>query len=93
MSVGQWTLIYLALVNLVGGFALVADKIAAVRHQRRVPEIRLHMLELFGAIPIMLLLMYLIRHKNRKTSYFLISWTIMALWSVIIIFSIQYFNS
>ena len=72
--------IYMALICLVSALVFDYDKSAAQKHRRRVPERVLHVLELLGGVWVVVPLMYLIHHKNRKRSYFLISYAILALW-------------
>ena len=55
------------------------DKRLAVAGRRRIPEARLHLLELLGGWPGGLLAQRLIRHKNRKPAYQLKFWLIVAL--------------
>ena len=68
-----------------GGFSLVAlvlfawDKRAAVREKRRVPEARLHLVELLGGWPGALLAMALLRHKSSKKRYWLVTLAIALL--------------
>ena len=67
---------------LMSGITFVVyalDKRAAVRDQRRTPERTLHTLELLGGWPGALLAQRVIRHKNRKGSYQLVFWAIVAL--------------
>lgn len=71
-----WLAIALALyaVASVVTFAVFAwDKRAAARSARRVPERALHALELLGGWPGALAAMWLLRHKNRKPAYWLVT--------------------
>ncbi len=52
------------------------DKRAAVRGGSRVPEKTLHGLEFLGGWPGALAAQQLIRHKNRKVRFFLVTWSI-----------------
>ena len=63
---------YLAL-SLLGFLVLAHDKRAARKHRRRVPERRLHLLELLGGFPGAFLAMGLLRHKSSKPSFLVIS--------------------
>lgn len=52
------------------------DKRAAERGRPRVPEKTLHGLEFLGGWPGALAAQQLIRHKNRKVRFFLVTWSI-----------------
>lgn len=77
---------YLIFINIVAAFVFRQDKGMAKRKQRRVSEKRLHTFELAGGVFSIFILMYAIRHKNRKFSYF--GWTILILllWLVVLYF-------
>ena len=62
-------LIYLAAVNLALLAAMGADKRAAVRKRRRVPEATLFALAVLGGSAGGLLGMLLFRHKTRKPAF------------------------
>lgn len=68
------------------------DKKNAIKNKKRIPEKTLHLLELSGGVFVILILSYIIRHKNQKKSY--ISWTylIFVLWIVILYFLVFRFN-
>ncbi len=77
------------LVGLVGWITVMSvvafvvhglDKRAAVRHHRRVPEARLHLLELLGGWPGAVMAMLLFRHKIRKMSYLAVTGVIVLFW-------------
>lgn len=80
---------YLIIVNLLAGVVFAYDKHCACSHRWRVPEAMLHLLELLGGVPVILILMYIIRHKNRKFSYFVVTYLILALWIIAIIWLTQ----
>lgn len=75
----QWLL----LIHLiVGGVTLVVyglDKLAAIRHRRRVPEATLHMLALLGGVGGAVAGQWLFRHKVRKTSFMVVTLVIALL--------------
>ncbi|EQM71840.1 hypothetical protein L682_29370 [Aquipseudomonas alcaligenes OT 69] len=71
-------LVYLAM-SLVCFIAYWRDKRFAVAGAQRTPESRLHLYELLGGWPGGLLAQRLIRHKNRKLSYQVKFWLIVAL--------------
>lgn len=58
--------------------AMAADKAAAGRGSRRVPERLLHALELCGGWAGSLAAVYLLRHKAAKVTFFAVSWLIAA---------------
>lgn len=55
------------------------DKAAAQRDQQRTPENVLQMLALFGGWPGALIAQATLRHKNRKTSFQIVFWLVVAL--------------
>ena len=63
---------YLAL-SLLSFLVFAHDKRAARKHHRRVPERRLHLLELLGGFPGAFLAVGLLRHKSSKPSFLIIS--------------------
>lgn len=73
-------LIYFALISLLAAVLFCCDKRAAVQHRRRVPEMVLHLMELVGGVFIIVPLMYIIRHKNRKFKYYAVTYLILAVW-------------
>ena len=58
------------------------DKKRAEKGQWRIPEIQLHLSELIGGWPGGLLARRRFRHKTRKWSFQLVSWSIISLWQV-----------
>lgn len=71
-----WSVIAVSLYAGMSVIALAAcacDKRAAARGWARVPERTLHVLELLGGWPGVLIGMAWLRHKNRKPSYWLIT--------------------
>jgi len=75
---------YLLTINLVSGIIFAYDKQAAKKNKPRIPEITLHILELMGGVFANLLLMYFVRHKNRKFSYWVWTWLLGSLWLTLI---------
>lgn len=67
------------------------DKNKAQKHEWRVPEKTLHLLELFGGWPGALIAQQVIRHKNKKTFFQIVFWLIvfvhMVIWHDIIFFN------
>ena len=73
-------IIYLIIINIIADIIFCADKHRAKKDKRRVPESILHLFELIGAIFTIIPLMFIIRHKNQKWSYKIVSFIILALW-------------
>ncbi len=69
--------IYLLIINILSGLFFSYDKRAATKKFRRIPERNLHLFELIGGVIINLLLMYLLRHKNKKQQYYSVTWAIL----------------
>lgn len=61
-----YLVLYLILINLFAIMITAHDKLAAVRHRRRVPERTLMLISALGGAPAMYLTMLVIRHKTRK---------------------------
>ncbi len=76
--------IYLLIINFASGILFAYDKLAAWKNRRRIPEFTLHLFELMGGIFANILLMYTLRHKNRKLSYWIWTWLMMIGWIMII---------
>ena len=74
---------WLVIVNIVGSIVFYLDKRLATKCQSRVSELTLHSLELLGGVLGIIILMYVIRHKNRKFTYYSVSWIILAGWIVL----------
>lgn len=77
----KYLIIYLLAVGVIGVIMLCTDKYKATHEKWRIKERTLHIMEFLGGIFLMLPMMYVIRHKNRKTSYNWISWTAIILWT------------
>jgi uncharacterized membrane protein YsdA (DUF1294 family) len=73
----------LLLVSLLTWFACKFDKQWAQTGQRRIPEVRLHLLELSGGWPGSFLAQRRYRHKTRKFSYQVSFWLIILTWQVL----------
>jgi len=86
-----WGLIYLGVINLVSGMMFIADKRAAIKNHRRIPERTLHVLEMLGGVFMNLILMYSIHHKNRKFKYYGVAWVVMIGWVVILSYGFKLF--
>lgn len=75
-------LIYLLIISLISGCLFAYDKRCAKKQKRRIPEAALHLFELLGGVFANLVLMYTIRHKNRKFAYYWITYLCLILWIV-----------
>ena len=75
---------YIGIINLLSGLFFAFDKQAAINGRRRIPERTLHLLEALGGVIANLLLMYSLRHKNRKFSYWIWTWMVLIGWVVMI---------
>lgn len=73
-------LIYLLIINLISAGLFIFDKISAKKNGKRVAEISLHLMELLGGVFAIIVLMYAVRHKNRKFKYFIFTYLILILW-------------
>lgn len=82
-------LFYMLAIGVLGVIFLRIDKYKATHEKWRIKERTLHILEFLGGIFLMLPAMYIIRHKNRKTSYNWISWTALVLWVAGIIYFLK----
>jgi len=81
--------IYLIIINLIGGFFFYIDKKAAVKNRVRIPERTLHLFELIGGVFSIIVLIYLLRHKNQKFSYWIWTWLLFIGWILIFVFFIS----
>ncbi len=68
-----------SLMSVVTAAVYLLDKRLAISGARRIPERTLHALELLGGWPGALVAQQLFRHKNRKPTFFLVTWLIAAL--------------
>jgi uncharacterized membrane protein YsdA (DUF1294 family) len=69
---------YLLSINLTTFLAYAYDKWSAPRDGRRIPERTLHLLAAAGGTPAALAGQLLLRHKNRKRSFQIRFWIIVA---------------
>ncbi len=77
---------YLIVMNIISGIIFAYDKWAANHNHRRIPERNLHLFELLGGVFAILLLMYSLRHKNRKFGYSSFTWLIIIGYGMIFYF-------
>lgn len=78
MNAATAVVAWYACASLLTLLAFASDKRRARRGARRVPEARLHLLEVLGGFPGALLAMGWVRHKRRKPSYWLVTLAIAA---------------
>jgi uncharacterized membrane protein YsdA (DUF1294 family) len=69
--------IYLVIINLLSAVLFSYDKWAAIKKYRRIPERNLHLIELLGGEFSVILLIYTLKHKNRKLGYYGLTWLII----------------
>ncbi len=84
----KFAITYLIIINILASILFCVDKRRATKNKRRIPESILHLFELVGGIFSVIFLMFIIRHKNQKMSYKLISFVILALWIFFIVVAI-----
>jgi len=83
--------IYLIIINITSGIIFAYDKqLSKKKNKRRIPEINLHILELLGGVFANIILMYTLRHKNRKFRYWVWTWLVMILWLIILSYKYHY---
>ena len=70
-------IIYLLIINIIAATMFIYDKHQARNHGWRIPEKVLHLTELLGGVIAIIPLMYLIHHKNKKASYYLVTYLML----------------
>lgn len=88
----KFSITYLIVINILAIILFCSDKRRATKGKRRIPESILHLFELVGGIFSIVPLMFIIRHKNQKLSYKLVSFTILALWIFFIVVAVFHLN-
>ncbi len=83
---------HLVFINLVTIIAYGVDKHAAIRGDWRVPEIRLHTLELLGGWPGAFVAQKLFRHKTRKKSYQSAFWLVLMIQIAAVYYILKFLN-
>ncbi len=76
---------YFISINILSAFAFYTDKRNAIKRRRRIPETTLHFFELSGGIFSIIVLMYTLHHKNKKASYFCVSYLILIVWIFVLV--------
>ncbi len=82
----RYLLFYLLIINIVGGIMFWFDKYKATKKSYRTPEKTLHTMEALGSVFVILFLMYFIRHKNQKKSYYVLTYLILCGWCILLSF-------
>lgn len=77
-------------VLLVSSVLFSYDKYAARMGRWRIPELLLHTLELLGGVFVVVPLMYILHHKNKKFSYFIFTYLILLVWLIGVWFVFSY---
>ncbi|MBO7598544.1 MAG: DUF1294 domain-containing protein [Bacteroidales bacterium] len=80
----QILLPYLLIIGVIGVIFLRTDKYKATHEKWRIKERTLHILEFLGGVFLMLPAMYIIRHKNKKASFYVITYVALAVWLVVL---------
>ncbi len=78
----QILLPYLLIIGVIGVIFLRTDKYKATHDKWRIKERTLHILEFLGGVFLMLPAMYIIRHKNKKAAFYVITYVALAVWLV-----------
>lgn len=81
--------LYLITINAVSGILFAYDKFAAVKDFKRIREATLHLFEALGGVYANLLLMFILRHKSRKSNYYMWTWLILIIWVLAVVLIIQ----
>ena len=84
-----WVAAYGVLIGALTYWVYARDKRRAGQGGRRVPEVRLHLLELLGGWPGGFLAQRRLRHKCSKGSYQFVFWLIVLLWQFVAVDSLQ----
>lgn len=82
MTTPQILVIYLIIIGIIGIIFLRIDKYKATHEKWRIKERSLHILEFLGGVFLMLPAMYIIRHKNKKAAFYVITYVALAVWLV-----------
>jgi uncharacterized membrane protein YsdA (DUF1294 family) len=78
--------IYLLIINFASGILFAYDKQAAISNKRRVPEFTLHLFEILGGVLANIIIMYTLRHKNRKFTYWVWTWFVVFGWMILLFY-------
>ncbi len=76
---------WLLAVNATTALSFAADRRAARRGERRVPELTLHGLAAFGGSPAALVAAASLRHKTQKTPFLRVLYGTVALQAIVVV--------
>ena len=79
----RWVGAYILIINALTFLAYRKDKQRAATWEWRVPERRLHLMELLGGWPAAWLGREVLRHKSAKRSFRIVSWLIILAYQVL----------
>ena len=85
-----YLLSYFIAISLWSSIVFWLDKRKAKKNKYRISEAKLHLYELLGGVFIILPMLYLIRHKNRKFKYYFWTYLIFAGWLVLLYYGCQW---
>ena len=85
----RWAGGYAIIISALTYWVYARDKRRAEAGEWRVPEVRLHLLELLGGWPGALLAQRRLRHKCSKGSYQFVFWLIVVVWQFAAVDSLQ----
>jgi uncharacterized membrane protein YsdA (DUF1294 family) len=84
-----WVGAYAILISVLTYWTYARDKRRAENGEWRVPEMRLHLLELIGGWSAAFLAQRRLRHKCSKRSYQIVFWLIVLVWQFVAVDSLQ----
>ncbi len=79
-------LLYLISINLIAGIVFIVDKVCGKLSLIRVPESILHLLEIFGGVFSIFLLIPILNHKTSKPRYWVLTLVIFVGWISYLLF-------
>ena len=80
----QILLPYLLIIGVIGIIFLRTDKYKATHEKWRIKERTLHILEFLGGVFLMLHARYIIRHKNKNASFYVITYAALLVWLIVL---------
>jgi len=83
---------HIVLINFATFLAYKADKTAARQKAWRIPEKQLHLLEFLGGSPAAFVAQKLLHHKNKKTSFQIFFFFVLAFQIVIVYYVFRILN-